>query len=235
MNSLSVITDILSCYTDIYYASATFDTVTWEAMSASAYTIGFVVNDRRAIYDIVEDIATSNGANFLIKDDGTFSWIKFSKTATVTATVHQYDILEDERYEPTHNSEEFLTSCSIGYRKNWDKKTYSWYTDTTQEDNGYGKYFRYKGKEIETYLTNATDAAALAAAIVDYMKDTRMKLTNATGGIQFVDREIGEIINLNGDRPSKAWMGTVPCEIIEITKSLSDAPAVTIVGRELPK
>jgi len=134
---------------------------------------------------------------------------------------------------PTHNAEDYLTSVSVGYSKDHNKRSYARYLDESQETDIYALYNHYQHVDYDTLLTNATDAQALAEELMDYMKDPQMIITN-TVGVSYMEKDIGDICNLNGDRPEKTWMGSIKCEIVGIYKELSDNPKVTLVGREVP-
>ena len=230
-NSLDVIEDINDTYANKTYNASTYNTTTWAAEKASAYNIGLFIDKKTKIRDVIAEIAKSNVANFLIEDDGLYSWLKYDSTAAATYTVEKYEV--GDRLNPTHDSEDYLTSVSVGYSKDYAKRSYARYLDESQETDIYALYNHYQHQDYDTLLTNVTNAQAVAEALMDYMKDPRMRITN-TVGVGYMEKDIGNIANLNGDRPVKAWMGSIKCEIIGIYKELSDSPKVVLVGREVP-
>ncbi len=230
-NSLDVIEDINDTYANKTYNASTYNTTTWAAEKASAYNIGLFIDKKTKIRDVIAEIAKSNVANFLIEDDGLYSWLKYDSTAAATYTVEKYEV--GDRLNPTHDSEDYLTSVSVGYSKDYAKRSYARYLDESQETDIYALYNHYQHQDYDTLLTNVTNAQAVAEALMDYMKDPRMRITN-TVGVGYMEKDIGNIANLNGDRPVKAWMGSIKCEIVGIYKELSDNPKVTLVGREVP-
>jgi hypothetical protein len=97
----------------------------------------------------------------------------------------------------------------------------------------FARYGKYRELKMETLLVNSADAIELASSVMAYMSDVKPELNNTTG-IQYINRDIGDMCNLNGDRVDETWMGSVKCEIVGIYKTLGANPKVTIVGREAP-
>ena len=172
-------------------------------------------------------------ANFVVDDDGRYSWHKYDSTEAAAFTVAKEEIIEGEYIEPVYDSENYLTSCHVGYRQNWDDQEWAWVSDTSHQTASYAKYGKYKELKMETLLVTSADATELASAVMSYMNEVQPELNN-TIGIQHVNKDIGDMCNLNGDRVDATWMGSVKCEIVGIYKTLGANPKVTIVGREAP-
>jgi hypothetical protein len=230
-NSLSVIEDITNTYTDIAYSSTYFDTTEWEAEKAGAFTIGLFVEDEKEISEIVADIAKTNAANFIAKDDGLYTWKKWSDagSASWTAAAEETEnaVSSDQDYD------NYLTSVHVGYSRDWDKNKTSVKGKTDLETTIYQKYGQYRDYSLDTFLTTEAAAETLAAWLMDYMKDSRQIIENDLP-IKYIETEIGDVVELNGDRASGIWMGPVRCEVIGVKKQLGDEPKVTITGREVP-
>jgi len=230
-SSADIIADLLEVFGGVAYNSTNYNTTVWG--SIDTYDIGLVVDDRMAMHEVVEKVAYSNMANFVIDDDARYSWHKFDSSESADFTVDSEEILEGEWIAPEYDSEDYLTSCHVGYAKQWEPDEYRWVEDTTYETSSYAKYGKYRELKMETLLVNSTDAIELASTVMTYMNEVRMKLKN-TVGIQYIDKDIGTTCNLNGDRVDSDWMGSVKCEIVGVYKTLGNNPKMTIVGREFP-
>ena len=229
--SLDIIEDIIDTYTDIAYNATYFDTAEWEARKADAFTVGLFIEDEKEISEIIADIAKTNAAMFIPKDDGLYTWKKWSNAgnASWTAAVEETENLVsgDQDYD------NYLSSVHIGYSRDWDGNKMSLKGKTDLETEIYQRYGQYRDYKLDTLLTSEADAETLAAWLMDYMKDSRQIIENVLP-IKYIETEIGDIVELNADRASGTWMGSVRCEVIGVKKQLGDEPKITITGREVP-
>lgn len=230
-NALSVIEDIIDTYTDIAYNATYFDITEWAAARNNAHNIGLLVEEEKTVADIIADIAKSEAANFLAKDSGLYTWKKFSKNGNASWAAELREIENPASSDQDYDN--YLTSVHVKYNRDWSSNAG---TIESKEDLAagiYQKYGQYRSYELDTLLTTEADAEELAAWLMDYMKDSRQIIEN-TLPVKYIETEIGDIVDLNGDRPDKVWMGLIRCEVIGIKKQLGDEPKVVVTGREVP-
>ena len=230
-SSVAIIKDILDVFGDTPYNDTNYNTTVMGAVSS--YDIGLFIDDKKPIHEVIEQIAYSNMSNFIVDDDGRYSWHKYDSAEAAAFTVASEEINEGEFIKPLYDSENYLTSCHVGYAKQWDDEEWRWAHNTDNQITSYAKYGKYRELKMETFLVNSADAVELAGDVMSYMHNVKMELNNTTG-IQYIDKDIGDMCNLNGDRVDSTWMGSVKCEIVGIYKTLGNNPKVTIVGREAP-
>lgn len=228
-NSLDVIEDLLSTYQSIAYTSDNYNTTEWAAAKSSMYDVGIFVDKERELIDIIEDECGSNFATFLIHDDGRYTWRKFNSATTATRTIEKKEFLEMPEVE--WDGLEFLTSCNVGYHKDWKDREYAWYNNTESETDIFNQYLKYQEKDFETVLTTNTDAYQLSGSIMDYMDKVPANIMIKTE-IQNIDLEIGDTVNFNVDRVDSVWMGDVKVEIVKISKDIMNN-IVSLTGREI--
>lgn len=236
---LDVIENILGTYQSIAYTSDNYNTTEWSAFERrqvtgattkkNVYAIGINVNKEKELIDIIEDIAFSNFATFLIQDDGRYTWRKFSSATTANRTIEKRELLSNPEIE--YDGTEFLTSANVGYMKDWKENEYAWYDNILSEASIFNKYLKYQGRDFETVLTTNTDAFKLSESIIDYMDTVPAHFTIETG-IQNIDLEIGDTVNFNIDRVDSVWYGDVKVEIVKTQKDLM-SNVVTLTGREI--
>lgn len=230
-SSIEVIKDILNVFGGISYNATNYNTTVIDAITT--YDINLFIDDKKPIHEIIENVAYSNMANFIVDDDGRYSWHKYDNAEAAAFTVASEEINEGEFIRPLYDSENYLTSCHVGYAKQWDDEEWRWTSDISYQTASYAKYGKYRELKMETLLVKSADAIELASAVMSYMNEVKMELNNTTG-IQYINRDIGDMCNLNGDRVDSTWMGSVKCEIVGIYKTLGTNPKVTIVGRAAP-
>lgn len=228
-NSQDIIEDIIDSYTDITFSSTYFDLTEWNA--ATSATIGLHVGEEKTVSDVISLIMKSNAANFVAKDSGLYTWKHFDAGATLQFTADKQEVSNLASSDQDYDN--YLTSVQIGYSKDWAGNSYSLKGKTDLAAGIYQKYGQYRQYELETLLTSSTDAETLAAWIMNYMKDSRQIIENELP-VKYIETEIADIVELNGDRATKSWMGAVRCEVIGIKKQLGDEPKVIITGREVP-
>ena len=230
---LDIIEDILNTYLSISYDSDNFDTTEWAAAKSDSLSadIGLWVGEETEIIDIIEQISLSAFGNFIIKDDGTYTFRIFDSTDAASETLGKREILKDGGVSVAYDGTEFLTSCNVSYLRNWGDDSFAWFNHTSSESDIYNKYRKYQNKDFETLLTAAADAEALADALMAYMDDVMALITIQTS-VQNIQLEIGDIVNFTPDRPDRTWMGSTKVEIIGRDIDLLNN-IVTLVGREI--
>ena len=221
-NALDVVEDLMNTYLSIPYTTAYYDTTVWAASKGSALNVGFAIDKETKVIDIIEKIALSTFGSFIIKDDGLFTFKIFNSGTTATDTIYKEEYLEPPSIQ--FNDNEYLTSCSVGYKNN-----HAWYDNKDDESTIYQKYGKYQAKEFETFLTSTSEANSLSDSIMDYMQDIK-GIANIKTSIQNITLDIGDVVNFELDRVNQDWMGETKVEIVDIQKNLLEG-TVELAGR----
>jgi hypothetical protein len=225
-NALEAIRELLLDNYQIPYNSIFYDTTAWATAEALAPNITIDIGpdktdkDKKVI-EIIEDICASVFGIFIIDSDGKLSFKIIDNTTASTATIPDDDIINPHSidYDPV----EVISSSKVGYAKNWEassQSTYTFYTDTSIEEETYRQYKVYNQKEFPTLLTSETDAIDFSTTILDYTKDVH-GLGKITLPVKYVTYEIGDIVDIQINRESTTMLGTKKCEIISKNVSLT--------------
>jgi hypothetical protein len=235
LNALSAIKELLVNEYNATYNSTYFDTTAWEAASALVPNITIDIAAGKAITDkpvneIIEDICGTVFGLFIIDSSNKFSFKIVDTSATASTTIQDIDILN--YHTITYDPSEVISSTKVGYSKNWEEgyeSPYTWLYDTTQENAVFLKYKTYNQKESFTMLINSADAQSFSDTILAYSKDV-----HGVGDIEvpmkYYDIDLGDIVNIEINRPATTMLGTKKCEIIGKTYNLS-FPTITFTYR----
>ena len=232
-NACDIMKDIADVYGDITYNSDNYDDTEWDTEDDDALDCALYLDKETEIPEIFEQLCLSTFGVFIEKDDGRYTFRIIDTSASASETIGKTKIKGSPGV--SHDGGVFLSSCKVGYKKNWDKNEYRWLSETTDETDLATKYGQYNEHQFETLLTNATDAQTLATRIMNYHGTIAPEIT-ITVPVEYVDLEIGDIININTDRKDTTFIGTVKTEIIGITKNIGledEADTITLTGRKI--
>jgi hypothetical protein len=162
---LEVIKDILNNYLSYPYNANIFDTTEWTTAEADVRDIGMVIDNPTAIYTIIEQISNSLYGQFIVKDNGLFTFRRYNPSATYSQAIGKEEILN--RTGITYSPKELVTSINVGHSKDWANNTYQYIQDTDDESSIYSKYRVYRSKTFDSLLTDSTDAQLLADDIME--------------------------------------------------------------------
>ena len=76
-NGLDIMKDLITTYFPISFDGNFFNTTDWNTAQAAAATVGVFINQAKPAIDIIEDLSFSVGGNFIVKDNGLFSYVIF--------------------------------------------------------------------------------------------------------------------------------------------------------------
>jgi len=226
-NSLDVIEDTLYTYLNIPYTSVYYDQTEWAIAKALAKNIGFILDKPTEIKKIIEIIQRSNFGGFIVHDDGKYTFRILDRTVAADETVSLKEYFTPPRIRYIRSR--YLSKISIGYAKDYGNNDYRRYLKDDLEADIVAEYKKSKWKEIETYLTNETDAKWLAEKYMDLWGKVRGEITTKTG-IQRSEFEIDDVKNLTLDRRDRGWKGPMKTEIIGLQKDLLGTGKVAIRG-----
>lgn len=227
LNAIDAIQAIMVDNFNILYTSSYFDTVAWASAQAKAANVTIDMQNPEPAIDIIEGICASVFGSLSITADGKFSFVIVDTSVEVQATVLSGDIRSDHRivYDPT----EAVSSIRVGYNRDWltvASTVYTWHTDLSEETATFVKYKTYNQIDFPTYLVTEADAASLATAILTYSKDVHGQDTVLLP-IAYYERRLGDIIDVEIERPQKTMIGTTKTEIVNVTYDLNK-PAITL-------
>ena len=220
-NGIQVLEDILAEYGDLAYSAANYDQTAWGIQKTAAYNIGYAIDDETEIGKAIEVLSMTQLGNFLRKDDGKYTFIKWNPNATVTTTISNVDFLRDSTPAIDWDGTAFLSSCAIGYRRDWANNKHAYYNNALYQTDAFTKYKKYQHKSFDTLLTNATDAATYSEEVMVLMKDVK-PVYSFTTGARYIDVEIGDAVEVQFDRPNQTMAGLIKGEVIEVDKDLID-------------
>jgi len=217
-NCCDVIKDLNAVYADIPFASATYNVVEWDAQAVNALDCALYINDELNIEDAIEQLSLSSFGDFIEIDDGRFTFRIIDLSAPATETIGKSMISGSP--SAYHDGTLFLSSCKIGYKKDWSRRQFRWLNENDEEDDIATKSGRRSEEKFETLLTNTTDAQTLANRFMAYYGKIRPDVTIMVP-IEYSDFEIGDIKNFDTSRfDGTPFLGTITVEIIEITKHI---------------
>ena len=230
-NPLDIIVDILDTYLGIEYNDDNYNTTEWAEAKAHdlANDIGIFIDEEMAITEIIEKIGNSVFGNFIVQNNGKYTFRILDTSQDPEMTIHIEQMLEPPQI--SWDGTQFLTSCKVGYKKNYSEDSYRWYTNDTDKDKIYAKYKKYISKEFETYLVNEADAQELSEAIMEYYQDVKPIYT-VTTSIQAIGSEIESIESFEINRVGKSWLDYVKVEIIGVVKDFLNN-TVQLIGRHI--
>ena len=230
-NACDIIKDIASVYASITYNSTNYDDTEWDSEDDDALDCAIFINKEINIEDAIEKLSLSTFGSFIEKDDGRFTFRIVDITADADETIGK-DKITGSPAVP-HDGTLFLSSCNIGYKRDWSKRAFRWLNEVTNEGDIATKYGRRSEEKFETLLTNAIDAQTLATRVMAYYGKIKSDVIVLVP-IEYIDFEIGDIKNINTDRKLTTFMGTVKTEITGITKNIGledEADYLVLTGR----
>lgn len=165
-NPLSIMEDLLSEYFLKPYGDIFFDIAEWSAVRDSGlYSIGLFVSEFTSCTDIINNISQSIYGLFMIDSSGKFTYKIRDTAKTPVATIKHSNIIIGPNV--IYNSEEFISSCRIGYdKKYYNDKINSWYLNRDSEIQLVGDYRKSNQRDILTNLVTEADAITYSEKIM---------------------------------------------------------------------
>jgi len=218
-NGVDIIRDILVNYFSKPYTNTFFNTTAWGSARTIAADIGIHIDEPKEGWEIIEDISYSLGGNFIVQDDGLFTFRSYDSGRGVDQTIKYWELLQD--LAVAYDTDEVLTSCRIGYNKDWAENTYTHLLYNTSESIIADKFKTYRERTFDTLLTASGSATTFAENIMAISDDVRPILTVRTK-MQSIDREISDMVNVEYKLENRDFVGTMSCEVIGKSVNLDD-------------
>ncbi len=212
-NGMDVVADLMTSYYGVLFNANFYNIARW--FRAWAADVGIFINKKTQLINVIGDIAATVQGDFIIDDDGRYSFRIFSEYAPAVQIIRKEELLEIPQidYDPT----EVLTSLSVGYCKDWKENEYLILPDTSKEAEVFDKFKTYRSKFFPTLLTSQADAQAFATRRLDLSSDVK-KIFPVRTKPQSITREIGDMITVEIYRPTKALLGNAKAEVLGINK-----------------
>jgi hypothetical protein len=231
-NALDVIVEALVNNYGVTYSSNYFDLTSWAAAQALVPNVTIDIQPNKDMDDIptndlIENICGSVFGLFIIDSNNKYSFKIVDTTASASSTIYAIDILNNHSidYDPT----EVISSTKVGYNKNWEEgytSPYTWLYDTLQEEAIFLKYKTYTQKEFFTLLIDTsaqTIIQAFSNTVLAYSKDVH-GIGSVDVPMKYYTINLGDIVNIEINRPNSTMLGTKKCEIISKRYNLSALP-----------
>lgn len=220
-NALDAIVEIITtAYPNISYTGTFFDIINWDLETENAPLITIDMQEPDTVINIIQDICSSVFGIFFVTPDNLFSFKVVNITEDVVANIPSNDILNtfQLRYDPT----EVISSTRIGYDKNWLTDEYTFFEDTSDEQDVFLRYKTFNQREFLTFLPDLAAATDFSNTILDYTNQVHA-VFEITTSLQYFFLEIGDMITVDIARFQTSVFGVSTAEIIGISYNLANA------------
>lgn len=218
-NGLEVLRDILANHFSYAYTSVFYNTSAWASAEAAAANIGILIEDPTEGWKVIEDISNTLAGNFIIQDDGRFTFRSYDASRPVDQVIAYHELLRD--LEVVYDTTEILSSCRVLYNRDWDEEEFQEYLYNATEAVISDKFKAYNERSFETLLTASSSAQSFASAIMAISGDVR-PILRALTGMQSIDRELSDMVNVDYRKKNRAFVGVMSCEVIGKTVDLDN-------------
>lgn len=228
-NGLEILRDILANQLSRPYGTTFYNTTAWASAESVAANIAIFIADAVEGWKVIEDISYSLHGNFIVQDDGKFTFRTYDATRPIDQTIAYWELLDDI-FEVAYNTDEVLTSCRIGYDKNWDENIFTDLIHNPDEATIADKFKFYRERSFETLLTASGSATTFAEAIMAISDDVR-PIFRARTKMQSIDRELSDLVSIEYKPENRDFLGWMTAEVIGKTVDL-DAMTVELTLRK---
>lgn len=214
-NAPDIIVDLYSRFLDQPFNSTFYNTTEWTANKAGIPTVGMVIDQRKSILNIIPDIQNGCWPSFQFDIElGKKTIRRDDRERAIDWTVSSVEVQNIDTLRVIESSEYLFGSVTVKYDKNYTEDRYRSLTDSTYEQAVIEDYQWSNTTELETLLTNPTDAQAM-------LDDKALEFSAPISTIKVV---------LFGDR----FFGVKIYEVMQIDTAMGRAEAYTgeFTGRE---
>lgn len=215
-----VIADLICQFLNIDYSTDFFNISEIVTTAVSAGTIGIIFDKQIVLLDAIAKIQNGSvvGLRFETNTSGQYTIIMDDNDKLASGTIPWIKIKDNLSLPITSNAINLSTSITVQYKKDYNDDIFlSEKSSQSIEDVSFYDYGIRKNTDIETALTNQTDAASRA----DYQATRQSVLQLTTDlnlhGQEYYSMRIYDIWNIElqpeGDRQ---YFGTWKCKIMGI-------------------
>ena len=191
-NGVDIIKNLMLNYAETSYLSAFWDTTeTAAAQSIARSTTLYVEDQDFKTSEGIESVCKDIDGLFFAKDNGLFTIRIYDEDRTPVKTILSDEWLNGPAIE--NNESEFLSSVTIGYKRDIDNDKYLLYENTDYKKEVFASHWSYQTKTIETNLSTLSDAQEKSETIMNISKDIQSIIKRDTTTNHF-DLEIMDFI-----------------------------------------
>ena len=205
-NPVDIITDIIALYAEKPYSSTNYDMTEVAAEKVGMWDCALHVEKATTLSEIIETLVFSVMTQFIVLDDGRFTFRRRDTTGAPVAIIESWEILNLRDLEIDFDATEFLSSCAVLYDrgKRFPNRDYENEVSTS--------YHTLKDREFDTVLVDEADADAFSEEVMDSSKTILPPLVLRVSS-DYEDIEIGDIIVAQLTRVGGEWVGVARCEV----------------------
>ena len=224
-NSLIAVRTLNEVYANIPYNSSRYDLVQWDTAQSSAHDISYWT-DGAKLRDFIELATQSELGVFTDQPDGLFRFYFSDLSGAASQTIYQYEQFNLPVAVPT--VDRVRSSVAIKYNREWNTNKSRQVVDTTNEQSIFQR-FRFKERlTVETLLQDKTDAESYATDILSRLNAEPTFIIELSLS-DYYDLFITDIINIEINRVSCEWYGTIKAEIEKVVLNTDSEKAIITV------
>jgi len=205
VNALDVLKDLLLKFNNMQFLDEFFNIDEWITETAKATDIGLWLGEESSLADYVDLIMFSIQGIFDVQPDGRFTVKTYDADRPIKSLIDSYYF--SDKITIDYPAKEYLSSLTVGYNQDLDSGDYTLYSDTSNVKNGLLRYERLQSKEVNTLLTNRSDAQSFSSVFMERVKDIVPTFTRTVLGLDFLGVDIMDFVACDMSRigESEKW------------------------------
>lgn len=223
-----IIVDLYSRFLSQAFTAQFYDTATWDTNKVLLPTCGLVIERPTDILDIIPMIQNGvyPGFRFDVNVQGLRTIIVDDRTKNIGWFVGALEIADAETLEVVEMSDYLSTAVTVAYDKEYNKGEFRRVTDASHASYVQENYQWQNTLEIESLLTTAPNAQAMATARALEYRDTTRTISLTLMGDRFfgvwiydimqVDTAMGRAEYYTGDFDGREFFGIIVGQVISI-------------------
>jgi len=241
-----IIVDLYSRYLDQSFIDTFYDTTTWNTNKIGISTVGLVIDSPTSILDIIPLVQNGcwPGFSFDINVSGKKTISRDDRTKPVDWTISALEVVNIDTLKVQETSDYLFGSVTVKYDKNHFQGRYRSVTDSTYESSVEENYQWSNTVELDTLLTNTTDASAMVSAkSLEYSLPIKT-VSPVVFGDRFFDVKLYDIVQVDtamgrgelytGEFVGREYYGALICQVISVApdyKTLTTNMVLRVLDR----
>lgn len=161
-NAPDIIVDLYNRYLNQSFNSTFYNTTEWTANKAGIPAVGMVIDQRKSILNIIPDIQNGCWPSFQFDIElGKKTIRRDDRNRAIDWAVYSVEVQNIDTIRVIESSDYLFGSVTVKYDKNYTEGRYRSLTDSTYEQAVVEDYQWSNTTELETLLTNPTDAQSM--------------------------------------------------------------------------
>ncbi len=220
-NAVYVIVDLLCQFLGIQFVDDFFDIVEIDSTAAVCGLVGVIFDEQITLLDAIAKIQNGClvGLRFEVTTDGRFTIRVDDNSRTSSGYVPWQKIKDNLTLRVFSESINLASSITVKYNKDYNDNIFilEKSSDVT-EQAVFDRYGVRKDKDIQTVLTNQTDAEARAAYQIDRQKAIMLQVEISLHGSEYYYLRIYDILYIElQPEGNRQYFGTWKCKIMSIS------------------